>query len=99
MERAAAHQLGGAERLPAFELRAEDAERAFAARDVDALFRRVDDRSRRDRDGAFESGAAARLMGTVPSVVFGGLMTLAVVAVTAWKADKLRNLELGEKVG
>jgi MFS family permease len=45
--------------------------------------------------GAFESGAAARLMGTVPSVVFGGIMTLLVVAVTAWKADKLRELEMG----
>ena len=47
--------------------------------------------------GAFESGAAAKLMGTVPSVVFGGLMTLVVVAVTAWKADKLRRLESGTK--
>ena len=47
--------------------------------------------------GAFESGAAAKLMGTVTSVVFGGLMTLVVVAVTAWKADKLRNLETGSK--
>lgn len=45
--------------------------------------------------GAFESGAAARLLGTRPSVVFGGLMTMLVVAVTAWKADKLRRLEGG----
>jgi MFS family permease len=45
--------------------------------------------------GAFESGAAARLLGTVRSVVFGGLMTLLVVAVTAWKADKLRKLAGG----
>lgn len=45
--------------------------------------------------GAFESGAAARLLGTVRSVVFGGLMTMLVVAVTAWKADKLRRLEGG----
>ncbi len=42
--------------------------------------------------GAFESGVAARLMGVVPSVVFGGCMTLLVVAVTAWKAPKLREL-------
>jgi MFS family permease len=42
--------------------------------------------------GAFESGTAARLMGTVPSVVFGGLVTLAVVAVTAWKVPSLRKL-------
>lgn len=44
--------------------------------------------------GAFESGLAARLMGLVPSVVFGGAMTMIVVA-TAWvKAPKLRGLDL-----
>jgi MFS family permease len=47
--------------------------------------------------GAFESGAAAKLMGTVRSVVFGGVMTLVVVAITTWKADKLRRLETGTK--
>jgi sugar phosphate permease len=31
--------------------------------------------------GAFESGLAARLLGTVPSVVFGGCMTLFVVGI------------------
>lgn len=46
--------------------------------------------------GAFESGFAARLLGVVPSVVYGGLMTLGVVAFTGWKAKKLRNLELIE---
>ena len=44
--------------------------------------------------GAFESGVAARLMGLVPSVVFGGCMTLAVVAATAKLAPKLRRLNL-----
>lgn len=44
--------------------------------------------------GAFESGFTARLMGTVPAVVFGGIMTLVVVGVTAVKADKLRVLDL-----
>jgi MFS family permease len=44
--------------------------------------------------GAFESGVAARLLGLVPSVIFGGLMTLGVVAVTAKLAPKLRDLEL-----
>jgi MFS family permease len=44
--------------------------------------------------GAFESGVAARLLGLVPSVVFGGVMTLGVVAITARFAPKLRNLEL-----
>jgi MFS family permease len=42
--------------------------------------------------GAFESGVAARLLGVVPSVVFGGCMTLLVVAVTAWRWPKLREL-------
>jgi len=44
--------------------------------------------------GAFESGAAARLMGLVPSVVFGGVMTLIVVTVASFSAPKLRNLSL-----
>jgi len=46
--------------------------------------------------GAFESGVAARLLGLVPSVVFGGGMTLLVVAVTAKCAPKLRRLELDQ---
>ncbi len=45
--------------------------------------------------GSFESGVAAKLLGLVPSVVFGGCMTLAVVAVTARVAPKLRNLQMG----
>lgn len=44
--------------------------------------------------GAFESGVTARLMGLVPSVIFGGIMTISVVAATAKLAPKLRNLEL-----
>jgi hypothetical protein len=43
--------------------------------------------------GAFESGLAARLLGLVPSVVFGGCVTLVVVAVTAWRLPALRKLE------
>ena len=42
--------------------------------------------------GAFESGVAARLLGVVPSVVFGGVMTLIVVGITAWRSPKLRRL-------
>ena len=42
--------------------------------------------------GAFESGVAARLLGTVPSVVLGGMATLAVVAVTATRVPELRRL-------
>jgi len=44
--------------------------------------------------GAFESGLAASLMGIVPSVIFGGTMTLIVVAVTALVSPKLRKLNL-----
>lgn len=43
--------------------------------------------------GAFESGLGARLLGLVPSVVFGGIMTLLTVALIAWRAVELRRLE------
>lgn len=43
--------------------------------------------------GQFESGMAARLMGVVPSVVFGGIMTLIVVIITWIKAPTLRKFE------
>ena len=46
--------------------------------------------------GAFESGVAARLLGLVPSVIFGGCMTLLVVASTARLAPRLRRLDLRE---
>jgi MFS family permease len=42
--------------------------------------------------GAFESGVAAKLLGTVRSVVLGGVATLAVVGVTAWRVPELRRL-------
>lgn len=44
--------------------------------------------------GAFESGVAARLFGTVPSVIGGGVLTLAVVGVTALLVPALRSLDL-----
>lgn len=43
--------------------------------------------------GQFESGVAAKLMGVVPSVIFGGCMTLAVVIVAWFKAPTLRKFE------
>jgi MFS family permease len=43
--------------------------------------------------GMLESGIAAKLLGIVPSVIFGGLMTLGVVGITAWKAPALRKLQ------
>ena len=46
--------------------------------------------------GAFESGVAARLMGLVPSVIFGGLMTLGIVAATAKLNPTLKQLELSQ---
>jgi len=46
--------------------------------------------------GAFESGVAAKLMGTTASVVFGGCMTLVVVAVVWITAPKLRALHLSK---
>lgn len=44
--------------------------------------------------GGFESGVTAKLMGLVPSVVFGGCMTLFVVLAASFKAPKLRDLHL-----
>lgn len=41
--------------------------------------------------GAFESGVAAHFLGLVPSVVFGGVCTLAVVAVTALLSPQFRR--------
>lgn len=43
--------------------------------------------------GQFESGLAARLMGIIPSVVFGGVMTIVVVVGTWIKAPSLKKLE------
>jgi MFS family permease len=43
--------------------------------------------------GMFESGVAAKLMGTVRSVIFGGCMTLLVVGITAWSSKSLRRLQ------
>jgi len=43
--------------------------------------------------GQFESGVMARLLGVVPSVVFGGCMTMAVVIFTWLKAPALRKME------
>ncbi len=43
--------------------------------------------------GQFESGVMAKLLGVVPSVVFGGCMTVAVVITTWIKAPALRKME------
>jgi MFS family permease len=44
--------------------------------------------------GAFESGVMANLMGTVPSVIFGGCMTLVVVVAVYALAPKMRRLKM-----
>ncbi|HMS64559.1 MAG TPA: MFS transporter [Ignavibacteria bacterium] len=44
--------------------------------------------------GAFESGVAAKFLGTVPSVIFGGTMTILIVLFVAIYFPKLRNLKL-----
>jgi hypothetical protein len=49
--------------------------------------------------GAFESGLAAKLLGTVPSVVLGGVVTVVVTAWTAWRVPALRRLDRLEDQG
>jgi len=44
--------------------------------------------------GSFESGLAAKIMGIVPSVIFGGSMTILVVIITALKAKRLTKLHM-----
>lgn len=46
--------------------------------------------------GAFESGTAAKLLGTVPSVIFGGTMTMLIVSITYLKTKRLIPLTLHE---
>jgi MFS family permease len=43
--------------------------------------------------GQFESGVAAKALGVIPSVVFGGTMTILVVIATWFKAPSLRKME------
>ena len=44
--------------------------------------------------GGFESGVAAKLLGTVPSVIFGGVMTLFIVSFVTIFSPKMRKLKL-----
>ncbi|MBR77381.1 MAG: MFS transporter [Flavobacteriales bacterium] len=48
--------------------------------------------------GAFESGVTAKLMGTVPAVVFGGVMTILSVGFTNFKFPKFKNLDLSKDI-
>lgn len=44
--------------------------------------------------GAFYAGSMARLLGLVHAVVLGGFATMGVAAITAWRAPRLRRLDL-----
>ena len=44
--------------------------------------------------GAFESGVAAKFLGTVPSVIFGGIMTLLIVTFVTFISPRMRKLKL-----
>lgn len=46
--------------------------------------------------GDFESGIAAKLLGTIPAVLFGGSMTLLIVTLTYFKTKKLIPQSLSE---
>ena len=46
--------------------------------------------------GDFESGIAAQLLGTIPAVLFGGCITLAVVTFTYFKTKSLLPLKIGD---
>jgi MFS family permease len=48
--------------------------------------------------GAFESGVAAKIMGLIPSVIFGGCMTLAVVFTTIKMNTPLRRLSIRSRM-
>jgi hypothetical protein len=43
--------------------------------------------------GQFESGITAQWFGTVPAVVLGGLGTIAIVALWAWRFPALRRVD------
>lgn len=48
--------------------------------------------------GAFESGLAAKIMGPVAAVVFGGTMTIITVVTTGIVSPTIRNLDLTEDI-
>ncbi len=48
--------------------------------------------------GSFESGVAAKFLGLIPSVIFGGSMTLLITGFTAKFSPILRKLNLSDKI-
>jgi MFS family permease len=49
--------------------------------------------------GAFESGAAAAIIGAVPAVVVGGAASIAVAVVWAWRFPELRHIDRFDDLG
>ena len=48
--------------------------------------------------GDFESGAMASWLGTIPAVIVGGVLSLVVAGLIAWRVPSLRNLKTLEEV-
>lgn len=48
--------------------------------------------------GAFESGFTSKIMGVVPAVVFGGIMTIGVVATMGFTSPRFRNLDIEKDI-
>jgi MFS family permease len=48
--------------------------------------------------GAFESGVAAAAIGAVPAVIVGGILSIAIALVWAWRFPSLRRLDRFEDV-
>ena len=48
--------------------------------------------------GAFESGVAAAAIGAVPAVIVGGILSIAIAIVWAWRFPSLRRLDRFEDV-
>lgn len=44
--------------------------------------------------GELESGIAAKILGTVPAVYFGGIVCILTVGLVAWLSPSLRNMDL-----
>ena len=49
--------------------------------------------------GEFESGVTAAWFGTVPATILGGVLTLGVAAICAWRIPQLRKIDKLEVAG
>ncbi len=48
--------------------------------------------------GAFESGFTSKIMGVVPAVVFGGIMTIGIVTAMGFSSPRFRNLDIEKEI-